>query len=191
MRLFAEHGVAAVSLRDIAAAAGVSAPLVIHHYGSKEGLKVAVDEHATGIVQEMFDLVDDPGIGQGEFAGATSLLTEMLDRRPALLPYLRRLLVDGGEQAERLFASLYEATRAAMARLREGGVLRGSPDDDLRAAFLLVNDLGAVLLRDQVRAVTGVDPLAPPGLERWSATVLDVYSRGVFHAAPGQEAADA
>lgn len=191
MRLFAEHGVASVSLRDIAAAAGVSAPLVIHHYGSKEGLKAAVDEHATGLVQEMFELVEDPDVGRGEFAGAAALMTEMLGRCPALMPYLRRLLVEGGEQAVRLFASLYDATRAAMARLRERGVLHSGPDDDLQAAFLLVNDLGAVVLRDQIRAVTGVDPLAPPGLERWTATVLDAYSRGIFNAFPGQEPTDA
>jgi AcrR family transcriptional regulator len=190
MRLFAERGVAAVSLRDIAAAAGVSAPLVIHHYGSKDGLKTAVDEYATGIVEEMFELVEDPDVGRGEFAGASSVMSEMLDRCPALMPYLRRLLVDGGGQAERLFASLYEATRAAMARLRERGVLRGSADGDVQAAFLLVNDLGAVLLRDQIRAVTGVDPLEPPGLERWGAAVLEVYARGIFRADPEQEAAD-
>jgi hypothetical protein len=118
-------------------------------------------------------------------------MIEILDRHPALLPYLRRLLIDGGEQAERLFASLFEATVAAMAQLRERGVVRGSPDNDLQAAFLLVNDLGAVLLRDQVRAVIGVDPLAPPGLERWSATVLDVYAHGIFSNSSGEETADA
>src|ERR1700735_2154278 len=41
---FGEHGVA-VGLRSIAEAAGVSAALVIHHFGSKVGLRKACDDY--------------------------------------------------------------------------------------------------------------------------------------------------
>src|SRR3954466_11868208 len=41
-RLFAEHGFAATSMRDISAASGVSHPLIHHHFGSKEDLHAAV-----------------------------------------------------------------------------------------------------------------------------------------------------
>ena len=59
MRLFAERGVTAVSVRDIAQSADVSSSLVIHHYKSKEGLKAAVDERATATLVEVFaDLVE-------------------------------------------------------------------------------------------------------------------------------------
>jgi len=44
MRLFAERGYADVTVRRIAAMAGVSASLVIHHYGSKENLRAVLDE---------------------------------------------------------------------------------------------------------------------------------------------------
>src|ERR1700757_5201146 len=40
---FGEHGFG-VGLRAIAEAAGVSAALVIHHFGSKEGLRKACDD---------------------------------------------------------------------------------------------------------------------------------------------------
>jgi AcrR family transcriptional regulator len=45
LRLFAAHGPDAVTVRQIAAAAGVSPALVVHHFGSKEGLREAVDQH--------------------------------------------------------------------------------------------------------------------------------------------------
>jgi len=35
LRLFAEHGQQAVSLRQVASAAGVSPGLIVHHFGSK------------------------------------------------------------------------------------------------------------------------------------------------------------
>src|SRR6202158_5184520 len=41
---FGEHGFS-VGLRAIAEAAGVSAALVIHHFGSKEGLRKACDDY--------------------------------------------------------------------------------------------------------------------------------------------------
>ena len=200
MRLFAQRGVAAVSVRAIAAAAGVSAPLVIHHFGSKAGLKSAVDEHAVAVLRSMFDLADDPGVQRGEYGEATNVMAAILDREPALLPYLRRLLVDGGDPAEQLFRWLHEMTVAQLVALRERGLLRAGSDpedsepedsaDAVRAAFLLVNDLGVVLLREQIRAVVGHDPLAGAGLQRWSATVFDVYSRGLLQV-PGEEGTDA
>ena len=46
-------GRAAVTVREIAAAAGVSAGLVMHHYGSKDGLKEAVDRRAVAFFEEL------------------------------------------------------------------------------------------------------------------------------------------
>src|SRR5674476_1121889 len=41
----AEHGVAATPARRVAAAAGVSTGLVIHHFGPMEGLRSECDEY--------------------------------------------------------------------------------------------------------------------------------------------------
>lgn len=49
LRLFGNHGPDAVTLRDIAAAAGVSPALVVRHYGSKDGLREAVDDHVVRV----------------------------------------------------------------------------------------------------------------------------------------------
>jgi TetR/AcrR family transcriptional regulator len=42
IRLFASKGYAATSVRDIVAAAGVTAPSLYHHFGNKEGLFLAI-----------------------------------------------------------------------------------------------------------------------------------------------------
>ncbi|MGH3445499.1 MAG: TetR/AcrR family transcriptional regulator, partial [Nocardioidaceae bacterium] len=181
MRLFAQRGFAAVTVREIAAAAGVSAPLVIHHYGSKQGLKEAVDRRVLGVVAAIFEMtkqvtdLTDPGL-----TVATSPFVQLLERDPDLTPYLRRLLVDGGPEAESLFRTLYDATLAAFAEMDEGGLVRLGPDPAAQAAFFLANDLGAVVLREQIRAVVGIDPLSGPGMVRWARTVLDVYTSPVM-----------
>ena len=81
-----------------------------------------------------------------------------------MLAYLRRLLIDGGTAATALFGSLFAATVAALADLESAGVLRPTADAPARAAFLLINDLAVVLLRDEVARVIGVDPLEPSRL---------------------------
>ena len=52
LRLFAERGFAETSLRDISAASGVSHPLILHHFGSKDALFAAVKRRVVeGYVQ--------------------------------------------------------------------------------------------------------------------------------------------
>ena len=53
LRLFAERGPDAASVRQIAAAAGVSPGLVSHHFGSKDGLRDAVDAHVLAMFEAM------------------------------------------------------------------------------------------------------------------------------------------
>ena len=57
LRLFADRGPDGVSVRQIAAAAGVSPGLVLHHFGSKEGLRQAVDKHVLGLFERMLGAV--------------------------------------------------------------------------------------------------------------------------------------
>ena len=179
MRLFAQRGAAAVTLREIAAEAGVSPSLVIHHYGSKDGLREAVDNRAIALVDAL--VTELTGVsGKGPSSSLAAALSSELERDPLLPAYLRRLLIDGGKPAETLFRTLFEAVLSGFATLEAAGLARPSSDADVRAAFLLVNDLAVVLLRDQVHEVLGIDPLARSGMERWTAQVLDVYSRGVL-----------
>ena len=184
MRLFAERGAAAVTVRQIAAAAGVSPGLVMHHYGSKDGLKDAVDRRAVAFFEEI--------LGElariGEEGGSTSLaelFAARLEDEPVMVEYVRRLLLDGGEAADALFAKLFDATAAGMRSLVDAGIVRPAQDERIRTAFLLANDLSLVLLRRQIARVTGTDPLTRPGLVAWTAAVMDVYARGIFSAPAG------
>src|SRR5690348_923432 len=96
LRLFAAHGPDVVSVRQIAAAAGVSAALVVHHFGSKEGLRDVVDQYVVDTFDAMLaemaaggppDLYDPAATG--------SVVEAMMRHLPPDSPvpaYLRRLL---------------------------------------------------------------------------------------------------
>jgi AcrR family transcriptional regulator len=183
MELFAERGYAAVTVRQIASAAGVSAALVIHHYGSKENLRAVLDERVAVFVEAMLaELAGAPE--QGGSASVAQLFADRLEREPAMAGYVRRLLCDGSPVGVGLFGRLYQATRAGMRALEEAGVVRPGRDELVRDAFLLCNDLAMLLLRSHISQVTGIDPLARDGLVRWSAEVFDVYTNGVFAPVP-------
>lgn len=184
MRLFGERGAATVTVREIATAAGVSPALVIHHYKSKDGLKAAVDERAIAMLQAMLAKSSDPQLTarapDQSMAQLMDAFAEEIAQFPTLLPYLRRLLVDGGEPTAALFRSMFEATRTALRRMQAAGQIAPAADEDARAAFLLCNDLGAIILREQLTDVLGVDPMGPAGMVRWGEAVLEVYTQPVY-----------
>jgi TetR/AcrR family transcriptional regulator, regulator of cefoperazone and chloramphenicol sensitivity len=188
MELFAERGYAAVTVRQIAAAAGVSPALVIHHYGSKERLRAVLEERVATFVESMLaELAQAPGEDGG--SSVAELFAKRLESEPAMAGYVRRLLIDGGPAGVALYGRLFETTRAGLAALEQAGVVRPALDERVRSAFLLGSDLAMVLLRPQITQVTGTDPLARDGLLRWSAEAFDVYANGLFVAEP--EAAQA
>ena len=77
--------------------------------------------------------------------------------------YLRRLLLVNDPAGAALFGRWYALTRRLLDSMTEIGAARPAEDPAVRAAFLLVNDLALVLLRNQVAAAIGVDPLTPGG----------------------------
>jgi AcrR family transcriptional regulator len=181
LALFAEHGPEAVSLRQIAAAAGVSPALVVHHYGSKQGLRAAVDEHVAAVIDALFaELATADWTADGLGLSFAELLLRELPPGSPVPAYLRRLLLAGDRAGTELFRRWHGATIAVLEQLVASGAARPSRDPAVRAAFLLANDLAVLVLREQLTAVLGVDPLGGEGLHRWTDELLAVYRHGFF-----------
>ena len=185
MGLFAERGVAAVSVRDVADAADVSPSLVIHHYKSKVGLKAAVDERATATLIEVVAELAEAGPVEAASASLAAKFAANLDAQPVLPAYIRRMLVDGGPAGAALFRSLFDASVQAVDALEKAGVVRPAVDGPARAAFLMVSDLAVIILREQLAGVLGVDPLSAEGVARWTKTVMQLYGPGLFTSEAG------
>jgi TetR/AcrR family transcriptional regulator, regulator of cefoperazone and chloramphenicol sensitivity len=190
LRLFAERGHDAVTVREIAAAAGVSPALVVHHFGSKDGLREAVDGHAAKAFDALFAM-DEHDLAE-MLTGANSMsIAEVFARAfphgSPLPAYLRRLMLVNDPAAAALFGRWYALTGRLLDSMTEIGAVRPTDDPAVRAAFFLVNDLALILLRNQVAAAIGVDPLTPEGVARWAKEVTAVYTTGAFVSAPRQE----
>lgn len=183
LRLFAAHGPDAVTVRQIAGAARVSPGLVVHHFGSKEGLREAVDQYVLAAFEAMLGEMTGEGAPDLFDTAATGSLAEMMSLHlPPGSPipaYLRRLLLTDGDAGRQLFRRLYDTSRAVLNALTAAGLASPGQDPAVRAAFLLANDLAVLLLRDHIADVLGVDPLSRQGLTRWASEVLTVYAAGL------------
>lgn len=187
MRLFADRGPDAVTVREIATQAGVSPALVVHHFGSKDGLRAEVDGFAAQAFDAIFEALPAEELADllAGGAGAGSLAEAFARGFPPGSPlpaYLRRLLLTNDPAVAALFGRWYATTRRLMDVMVDMGAARASEDPDVRAAFFLVNDLALILLRNPIAVAIGVDPLTPAGIERWAREATIVYAEGAFGA---------
>lgn len=183
LRLFADRGPDSVTMRDIATAAGVSPALLVRHYGSKDGLVEAVDSHVVAALETLLTNITDT---TGMTGLSESALPSLLDGLAAQLPpdspipsYLARSLITGRQLGSVLFRRLYEISKDALDAMAAAGVASAGGDPAVRAAFLLVNDLAMLTLRDRLTEVLGVDPLSAEGAKRWSTQVFAIYRDGL------------
>jgi AcrR family transcriptional regulator len=191
LRLFADRGADAVTVREIATQAGVSPALVLHHFGSKDGLRAEVDAFAAQAFDAIVEAMPaDELVELLAGASASGSLAEAFARgfpHGSPLPaYLGRLLLTHDPAGTALFGRWYATTRRLLDVMVEAGVARPSEDPAIRAAFFLVNDLALILLRTQIAVAIGADPLTPEGIERWAREVSVIYAEGAFRA-PAKE----
>lgn len=159
--LFAERGFDAVTVRDISRASGVSVGLINHHFGSKEGLREAVDLHVMAQFEEALSIL--PGQESGTEPAPASTVTAWVDDWIArheegsaeLFGYFRRALLDDSDWGARIFKKFYAIAQNTVTRLDAHGAIR--PDvDRLWLPFLMIYlELGTTLLDPYIRQVLG------------------------------------
>lgn len=177
--LFGAKGFAATSLKTIAAEAGVSQALILHHYGSKAGLRQACDEHVAQEIQTRKEEVID---GEARFDPFIAL--RRLEHGPPLLRYLVRALVEGGEQSAHLVDEMVADAEEYMARGEEAGLIRPSAVPRDRAVLLVVWSLGALALHEHIHRLLDVDFLAesapPESLTPYLRPAMELFTQGLL-----------
>ena len=174
---FAANGVDGTSVRTIATSAGVSPGLVIHHFGSKEGLRIACDEHVAGIIRNMKNDAMAAGAGLDVVASF-----RMIGDIPAAL-YLAKMLVDGSPHVAELVDELAKDAEQYVAKGVESGMLKPSNYPQERTAILMIWSLGALVLHEHLERLIGVDITAdfsqdPKAMSAYMAPILELYGQG-------------
>ncbi|MBU4214084.1 MAG: TetR family transcriptional regulator [Actinobacteria bacterium] len=160
LRRFATDGFGA-PVRLVAADAGVSPALVIHHFGSKEGLRRACDEYVRTVIAEG----KDPMYAASGAARRADLLAMLADVERFGVPtlYLLKAFQAGGDLARELIEDMVELTRSTLDDGVRAGTIRPSRDADARARYLVMLSVGS-LVADQ--ALHPSDPADPGAFVR-------------------------
>src|ERR1700678_3954071 len=124
---FGEQGFS-VGLRSIAKAAGVSAPLVIHHFGSKDGLRKACDDY---VADEIRSSKSD-ALRSNDPATWFAAMAEIESYAP-MMAYLVRSLQSGGELAKMLWNRMIDNAEEYLGEGVRAGTLKPSRDPHARA----------------------------------------------------------
>jgi AcrR family transcriptional regulator len=192
MALFAERGFDGVTVRDIAAAAGVSVGLINHHFGSKEGLREAVDRYFLAQFEEVLtteqlrdqpgskgvDTVADPGLEQyAEWVDGW--IGRHIDDWDASKGYMRRALLEGNEWGASLFERFYQVARTTVDRADVRGNIR--PDvDRLWLPFLMIYlEVGTLLLEPFVERILVKSPFDRTLWQRRHRAYVDLMYNGI------------
>lgn len=130
-----------VGLRLIAEDAGVSAALILHHFGSKDGLRAACDAHVLATIRASKERALASGSTQDLLLQLASV-----DEYAPLVGYALRSLQAGGDLARDFVEHFVADAEVYIAEAVAAGTMRPSRDEKARARYLTVQGLGALML---------------------------------------------
>ena len=173
---FSAHGFAKSTIRRIASTAGVSPGLVIHHFGSKDGLRTACDNH-------VFDAIAEAKAANAEYA---SRAMQMIFEDPSMamnINYLMKSLLDPSEHGQRYFEHYIDLVEDYIAHGFAGYTFRQSEDPRGQAATIATLALAPSMLEHRLQTSLGTNDTAGT-MMRLAPHLLDLYLNGVLEAIP-------
>ena len=172
---FGQHGFG-VGLRTIAEAAGVSAALVIHHFGSKEGLRQACDDY---IAEEIRSSKSET-LQSNDPATWFAAMAEIESYAP-MMAYLVRSMQSGGNLATMLWHRMIDNAEEYMEDGVRAGTIKPSRDPHARARFLALAGGGAFLLYLQMHETpTDLKAVLRDYSRDMVLPALEVYTEGLM-----------
>jgi AcrR family transcriptional regulator len=179
LRLYAEHGLRATSIRMVADEAGLSPGAVMHHFKSKDDLAEAV-QHA--VIAKIRQVISEVGLGEPPHVATRArrqAFDQLVSDNPAIAGYLRRVILDGGPAGVALFAEGFDLVRGEMRALVDAGI-RPLPDPDVGLVLYRAVHLAHILLGPLIEHMLGLSLSDPAVLERFRDAAVDLLTHPVF-----------
>ncbi|MDT5066614.1 MAG: hypothetical protein QOK02_2769 [Mycobacterium sp.] len=172
---FGQHGFS-VGLRSIAEAAGVSAALVIHHFGSKDGLRKACDDY----VAEQIRDAKSESIQNTDPAAWFAKMAEIESYAP-MMAYLVRSLQSGSDLAKDFWRRMIENAEGYIEEGVRAGTIKPSRDPRARAMYLGMASGGGFLLYLQMHDTpTDLRAVLRDYGNEMVLPALEVYTEGLM-----------
>jgi AcrR family transcriptional regulator len=172
---FGQHGFD-VGLRAIAKGAGVSAALVIHHFGSKDGLRRACDE----FIAESVRTSKSESLQNSDPAAWFAQMAEIESFAP-MMAYLVRSMQTGGDLAKSLWRTMIDNAEQYMEEGVRAGTIKPSRDPKARAKYLAMTGGGGFMLYLQMHDTpTDLRAVLHDYAQDMVLPALEVYTHGLM-----------
>jgi AcrR family transcriptional regulator len=162
--LYSRHGEDRVSLRAVAAEAGVTLGLVQHHFKTKAGLRDAVDQLIVDYFSAAIAEVPIEGTTAEIAAARDKAVRRMLEQNPPVVDYVRRALLEQSKGHLHLLDVIVDLTRREVGSLRKSGRASTKRRESTQIIAVLARQMGELLLAPLVDAVW--DRVASPNDKR-------------------------
>ncbi len=137
LELFARRGFADTSLRDISRQSGVSHPLILHHFGSKESLYVAVKQRVVEGYARRFPAVVQATNRPINFRAELKRILTYVGENELALKLCARTRVDDDYDAWPGEPELFELVRQRLEVSQQRGLIR-SDLDSRRISIMII-----------------------------------------------------
>jgi TetR/AcrR family transcriptional regulator, regulator of cefoperazone and chloramphenicol sensitivity len=179
--LFGREGFARATVRSVAAEAGVSPGLVIHHFGSKAGLRDACDEHVLSQTATQGREKTDPG-------STGRLIQDYLNNPHDYaneIAYIRQSLSDESDAGDAFFDGVVSQTEDIIHTGIQAGTIRVFENVRAIAVVIASNSLSMLILGRHVSRALGTPVAEPHGigpelLRHLTLPALDIYTHGFY-----------
>ncbi|WP_099037926.1 TetR/AcrR family transcriptional regulator [Mycobacterium neglectum] len=165
-----------IGLRTVAEAAGVSAALVIHHFGSKEGLRKACDDHVAEVVRES----KTESMRTADPADWLAQVAEIEGYAP-MMAYLVRSMQSGSDLAKSFWQRMIDNAEQYIEEGVAAGILKPSRDPKARARYLsMINGGGFLLYLQMHENPTDVRAVLRDYGEDMMLPALEMFTNGLM-----------
>ena len=153
LELYAARGEDKVSMRTVAAEAGVTIGLIQHHFGTKEGLGQAVDDYVVSYFAGALATGEPIATPAEGVEARDAAVQQMLRANPTVVRYINRALIEPDGRGGRLLREIVALTVREVAELRRSGHASTSRSDKVQVLRTLMGQVGQLFIDPVVDAV--------------------------------------
>ncbi|MEV0235263.1 TetR family transcriptional regulator [Nonomuraea sp. NPDC050786] len=173
---FARDGFQKTNLRAIAATAGVSAALVIHHFGSKEQLRSACDDHVLRVLVRRAHGVAAPVTIQDV---SREYLSDP-EEYGRHVRYMARAIEEDTPAAATFVNTLVDESEQILRAGIADGSLRPSSDVRALAVLSVLISLSTLTMAPPLTRALGYEQAGPDVLRRLGPPTLELFTHGMY-----------